>query len=80
MFSHLFGGRIRHASQEWAYMYAKRWSVEKLLGHWKYPGRLEQHCYVGLAFQRNLTHLLIRRKADSAGLMVGTDERSQHRP
>ena len=45
----LFGGRIRRASKEWAMKYAKRWSVERLFSRWKYPGRLEQHCYMGLA-------------------------------
>ena len=45
----LFGGKIRRASPEWALKYAKRWSVERLFSLWKYPGRLEQHCYMGLA-------------------------------
>ncbi len=45
----LFGGRIRRASPEWKRKYRKRWSVERLFSRWKYPGRLEQHCYMGLA-------------------------------
>jgi len=45
----LFGGKIRRASQEWATKYAKRWSVERLFSRWKEQGRLEHHCYMGLA-------------------------------
>ena len=45
----LFGSKIRRASREWALKYAKRWSVERLFSRWKYPGRLERHCYMGLA-------------------------------
>ena len=44
----LFGGKIRRASWRWARKYAKRMSVERLFGRWKYPGRLERHCYMGL--------------------------------
>lgn len=45
----LFGGKIRRASPEWKAKYKKRWSVERVFSRWKYPGRLEQHCYMGLA-------------------------------
>ena len=44
----LFGGRIRRASQEWDDKYGKRWSAERMFSGWKYPGRLEDHRYMGL--------------------------------
>ncbi len=45
----LFGGKIRRASPEWDEKYHKRWSVERLFSRWKEQGRLERHCYMGLA-------------------------------
>ena len=44
----LFGGKIRRASWNWTRKYSKRVSVERLFSRWKYPGRLERHCYLKL--------------------------------
>ena len=44
----LFGGKIRRASWRWKHKYKKRLGIERLFSRWKYPGRLEQHCYMGL--------------------------------
>ena len=44
----LFGGKIRRASWNWTRKYAKRLGIERIFSRWKYPGRLEQHCYMKL--------------------------------
>ena len=43
----LHGGSIRRGSREWLVKYDKRWSVERVFGHWKDVGYLRHHYFRG---------------------------------